>query len=355
MINYENAFTFEELFRAAIECSKGVKWKFSVIDYLLNIEKRTSRLVRDLKTNRYRISEYDVFKIYEPKVRIIRSIKFRDRVVQRSLCNNGLYDELTKGFIYDSCACLKGRGTTFAFTRIKKHLQYHFRHHGLTGWVLRIDISKFFDSIPHSVAKSVIDKRISNAKVRSMIHDIIDSFKDQRDLDLIFSDPFGERGIGLGSQISQILALAVLDPIDHYVKDICKVKCYIRYMDDLVIIHQDKEFLKTILTNIKHQLEQIGLTLNKKTSISKLQEGVKFLKRKHILTKTGKVITLISKNSVNKEKRKLYKLRKLLNEGQITIEDVVHQFSGWIAYIEKTCSNTKILNMYKLYVKLFET
>lgn len=353
MVNYDNAFSFTELYKATLECAKGVRWKPSVIDYLINIESRTARLVYDLATYKYKLSPYETFYIYEPKIRTIRSTKFRDRVVQRSLCNNGVYYELTKGFITDNCACIKGRGVTYAFKRMKKHMQWYYKHYGTTGWVLRMDIKKFFDSIPHVVVKDIINKKISDLRVRRMLTDIVDSFEDLREPHLQAFDPFGRRGLGLGSQISQLLALAVLDIIDHYVKDVLKIKCYIRYMDDIVIIHHDKEYLKAVMKDLDLRLSALGLTLNKKSCILPLKQGIWFLKRKHILTKTGKIITKISRSSIMREQRKIHKLKALLDLEEIILEDAIKQFTGWYAHVKTTCSKTVIYRMTKLFKATF--
>ena len=148
VMGYKEAITFRELYKAAKQCARGVRWKESVQDYLRNMLARTFILCRELEQGRYRLQPYVRFLIYTPKVREIVSTRLRDRVVQRAMCNNGLYADLVRGFIYDNCACLVGRGVHFAQKRMATHLHRFYRRHGTTGWVLKMDIRKFFSIHP---------------------------------------------------------------------------------------------------------------------------------------------------------------------------------------------------------------
>ena len=90
-------------------------------------------------------------------------MRYADRVVQRSLCNNGLYDMLTKSFIYDNCACQNRKGTMFALERMKVHLhKWHNEHHSNEGAYAVIDIKKYFNSTPHGKLKEIVDKKVQD-------------------------------------------------------------------------------------------------------------------------------------------------------------------------------------------------
>ncbi len=227
-------------------------WKDSTAGFVKNGLKNCLKLHEELMSGKYKLMPYSVFVIHEKKTRIIASTKMRDRVVQRSLCDNYLYHELTKGFIYDNCACIKGRGTDFARNRLKRHMQRHFRKYGLNGYVLKIDIRDYFGSTPHYVAKQAVAKRVGDPWARQMVFDVIDSFQ--------YLSP--DKGIGLGSQISQLVQLSVLDDIDHEIKETLKIKGYVRYMDDFILIHESKDYLKHCLEIIKSEIEQLGLEIN---------------------------------------------------------------------------------------------
>ena len=106
-----------------------------------------------------------------------------------------------------------------------------------------------------------------------MVSDIIDSFE-------------GDIGIGLGSQISQLLELAVLDDLDHFIKERLHIKYYLRYMDDFILIHEDKAYLQYCRKEIEKELTKIHLKLNRKTSLYPLKQGVKFLQWRFIFTES---------------------------------------------------------------------
>lgn len=142
-------------------------------------------------------------------------------------------------------------------------MQRFSRKHGKSGWVLRCDIAHYFAETLHSVAKEAIAKRVKCRESVDKTFDIIDSF--------------GEgKGIGLGSQVSQITQLAVLDDMDHFIKEQLGFKYYIRYMDDFILLHHDREYIESARIEIGKKLSKLGLELNKKTNIFPLSQGIVF-------------------------------------------------------------------------------
>lgn len=262
----------------------------------------------------YKISDYQKFRVYEPKEREIAATRIKDRQFQRSLCDNVLYPQITRSFIRDNCACQRGKGVDDALNRMNVHLRRYFLKNGSDGWVLKCDIRHYFAETPHTVAKAAIRKRLTDQDAAAYTDMIIDSFG-------------GEVGIGLGSQVSQITELAVLDDLDHFIKERLRIKHYIRYMDDFVLIHNDKDVLQTALKEIKLRLAAIGLTLNQKTQVFPLKQGLLWLKWRFLLTDTGKVIRLICKQSVVRERRKLRRMARLAKAGKIPIKSLTESFS----------------------------
>ena len=344
-MGFNEAVSYEQLRVAMMDCSRNVKWKGSVCEFLLNAPFRLTKLQQELIDDTYTISRYQKFTITEPKKREIVSTRLRDRIWQRSMCNNGLYDDLTRSLIYDNCACLVGRGISFAFKRIKTHMQQHFRQYGNTGYVLKIDISKFFASIPHIGAKLTVAKRVRDVKFLKHVYAIIDSFEDPRDRPEILKDKYFERGLGLGSQISQLIALAYLDDVDHLMKEVYRVRHYIRYMDDIVIIVPTKEQANSILRIMKHELDKLGLIVNKKTNISEFCNGIRFLKRRYFVTSTGRVIALYNRKSLSRERRKLKKLISLVDQNKIEMDAIFEHYTCWKNYAMQTSSRACILKM----------
>ena len=292
---FSKAIEYGNMRRALRKCCRNVRWKDSVVGYELHAPQNTQKLIRSLKNGTYRISPYQHFTIYEPKKREIVATRIADRQVQMALSEAGLYEDIVEHFIYDNCACQKGKGTDFALKRLKVHLLRHFREHGKDGWVLRCDVYHFFPETRHDVAKESVGKLIEDDRARQMVFDIIDSFD-------------GEKGIGLGSQISQLTELAVLNDLDHYIKEALKIKGYIRYMDDFLLVHRDREYLKFCRKEIEKKLAEKGLRLNEKTLIHPLRQGIKFLQWRFVLTDTGGVRMLINGKKTGRERRRLKKL-----------------------------------------------
>lgn len=336
----ETVLSFKELYRGLRKCRRNVMWKDSVAGYSLNALKNTYKLRQSLQKRTYRIDPYRTFQVHEPKEREIVATRIKDRQFQRSLCDNVLYPSVTRHFIYDNCACLRGKGVDFALDRLNCHLQRHFRKYGLQGWVLQCDIRHFFAETPHDVAKTAIAKRVSCAESVAHACAIIDSFG-------------GDRGIGLGSQVSQITQLAVLDDLDHYIKERLRIEGYIRYMDDFLLIHPDREQLKRCLSEITEHLARRGLQLNKKTHIFPVKQGVVFLKWHFHLTPTGKVVRRMSRRSICRERRKLKKLKTLLDEGRITMTDVHNNYQSWRANAMRGNTGKLLLSMDKQFGDLF--
>ena len=334
-----DAVSFSELYKGLKKSCCNVRWKDSVTGYEANGLKNTYLLRQSLLNGTYKISGYQRFRVHEPKEREIVATRLKDRQFQRSLCDNVLYPQITRSFIRDSCACQRGKGVDDALDRLTVHLQRYFRKHGPNGWALKCDIRHYFAETPHDVAKAAIRKRLTDQQAADYTDAIIDSFG-------------GDRGIGLGSQVSQITELAVLDDLDHYIKERLLIKHYMRYMDDFILIHEDKAVLQAVLSEIEKKLSALGLTLNKKTCIFPLKQGVIWLKWRFIMTDTGKVIRKICNKSVVRERRKLKKMAKLVLSGRIPADALAESFVTWKAHAKRGNCRKIVADMEKLHKQL---
>lgn len=328
------------------KCKKNVMWKDSVAGYVKNGLVNTYKLRKQLLNNTYKIDKYSVFTIYEPKKRQIVSTRMKDRVFQRSMCDNYLYAAITNTFIYDNCACQIGKGTKFARDRLTCHMQRYFKKHGTDGWVLQCDLSNYFGSTHHDLAKEATSSRVKNDWVNHHTDNIINSFNQGEDPNV---------GMGLGSQITQLTQLAVLDKMDHLIKERLGIKQYIRYMDDFILIHHDKEYLKYCLGEINKYIKRLGLKLSpKKTQIFPLKQGIKFLGFTFHLTETSKVIKKLTKENITHERRKLKRMKKLVDEGILTKEHVDECYTSWKAHAKQGNTHNLILSMNRFYENLWK-
>lgn len=336
-----DAITFKELYKGLKLSCRNVRWKDSVTGYEANGLKNTYLLRQSLLDGTYKISGYQRFRVHEPKEREIVATRLKDRQFQRSLCDNVLYPQITRSFIRDNCACLRGRGVDDALNRLTVHLQRYYRKHGAKGWALKCDIRHYFAETPHDVAKTAIRKRLTDQRAAFYTDQIIDSFG-------------GDTGIGLGSQVSQLTELAVLDDLDHYIKERLHIRHYLRYMDDFILIHEDRAVLENALKDIIEKLAALGLTLNSKTQICPLKQGVIWLKWRFILTDTGKVVKRIGRKSVAKERRKLKRMAKLVESGRISANALTESFNSWKAHAQRGNCRKIISDMKELLNRLLQ-
>jgi retron-type reverse transcriptase len=342
----ENICSFENLYRSMYHCKKNVMWKDSVAGYVKNGLVNCHNLRKQLLEDSYKIDRYNLFTIYEPKERDIVSTRIKDRVFQRSLTDNYLYAEITKSFIYDNGACQVGKGTDFSRDRLNCLMQRYYRKHGTQGWVLSCDIKNYFGSTPHRTAKEAVSRNIKDDWCKNHVHKIIDSFNQGPDPDV---------GMGLGSQITQLAQLSVLNSMDHMIKERLGIKYYIRYMDDFHLIHHDKEHLRYCLKVIEDHLTSLGLKLNsKKTQIYPLRQGITFLGFRFLLSDTGKIIRLLRKSNVSHERRKLKRMSGLVREGRMTKDHVDECYTSWKAHASKGTTYKLIKNMDRFYESLWE-
>ena len=341
LLSFDAIFSYDNLYKSYIKCRRNVGWKASTQRYIVQAPLNVYQTRQKLLKGKFKTSGFFEFDLYERgKKRHIRSVKIEERVVQRCLCDHALVPVIESTFVYDNGASIKNKGYHFAMNRMKRHLQYHYRKYGNDGYILLFDFHHFFDNVSHELVKKIV----------------ADHFDDQRIIDLTyhFIEAFGDIGLGLGSQISQTLALASCNKLDHIVKEKLQVKCYGRYMDDGYLIHPDKEYLKECLQIIKEICDELGIILNeKKTQIVKLSHGFTWLKGRFYLTPTGKVVKKIYKRSVTRERRKLKKLKKFYDSGKVTANDVWCAFQSWRAYAYHFNAYHTIQNMEILYNQLY--
>lgn len=340
--DFDKVFTYDNLFKSYQLCTKGVKWKASIQRFIIMSAVNTFRNFNRLHKGTFKHDNFYEFDLLERgKMRHIRSVSVRERGVQRCICDYCLVPLITRSFIYDNGASMKNKGYGFSRKRLVTHLHQYYNHYKDTdGYVLLFDFSKFFDNVSHQICFDIIDNKIKDEHLRITTKDFIEAF--------------GDVGLGLGSQVSQIMALASANKLDHLIKEKLQIKYYGRYMDDGYLIHHDKEYLKYCLQEIQKICDELGIKLNiKKTVIVKLSHGFTFLKTRFYLLSNGKVVKKIYKKSIVKERRKLKKLRQKYDKGRVTMEDIYQSFQSWRAYTYTFDAYNAIQNMEKLYKQLF--
>jgi len=314
MTDYEKICDFQNLYNAHLNARKGKRKKGEVIRFEMNLGANLIRLQESLLNRSYQMQGYYQFQVHEPKTRDIYAAYYPDRVLLHCVCDEVLIPKLQKRVIYDNVACQPGKGTHFGIARLNKFMREHYKEHGTEGYFLKCDISKYFASLDHEVIKGQMHRVVKDRDVRRVLDDCIDGF----------STPGRPgKGVPLGNQTSQWFGVFYLDPVDRFIKEVLRVKHYIRYMDDLLLLHHDKTFLQDALVQIQQMIEdKCKLELNHRTQITPIRSGVEFLGWRFYLTETGKVIRKLKPQSKQRYKRKIKELQRQYAAGEIDLDKV---------------------------------
>lgn len=238
---------------------------------------------------------------------------------------------------------MKFKGYDFAQRRLTCHLSKYYREHGANGYILLFDFSKFYDNVDHALLLQALRKQLADQRIMRMVRQIIGTFG-------------STVGLGLGSQISQILALLSANELDHAIKQDMRIRYYARYNDDGYLIHHSKEYLQQCLKQIRELCAKLHIKLNeKKTQIVKLSHGFKFLKARVYLTETGRIVKKPPKERITIQRRKMKKLKKKLLNGQIDMPHIAIQYQSWRSTVKKYFRAWHtIRNMDSLYKALYK-
>ncbi len=264
---YDNIIAIENLLEAWKEFIKGKSKRIDVQVFQLRLMDNIHLLHDDLKSRRYRHGSYHGFKISDPKPRDIHKARVRDRLVHHAI-HRILYPFFDQRFIVDSYSCRVGKGAHRAINKFRSYAYTVSRNHTRTCWVLKCDIRKFFATIDHEMLKLILVKSISDNALLALLINVIESFSVRKG-----------KGLPLGNLTSQLLVNIYMNEFDQFVKHDLKVKCFIRYADDFVILSDDCAALVKLLPKVSQFLsEHLKLSLHPdKVFMRTYASGVDFL------------------------------------------------------------------------------
>lgn len=283
---YENTYKFENILAAFDEVCQNTKNKKKVASYKEYKSIYISRVYNVLSQCTYVVGPYNVFTIYEPKARRIVSQKMHDKIINHLISRHILYPALMPCLIDTNVASRKNLGTQKGIELATKFHRACKIQYG-KYYILKCDVSKFFASIDHDILKEKLKRKINDVEALKIVFDIIDS---------------EENGLGIGAMTSQVLAIFYLNDLDHYIKEVLKIKYYVRYQDDFLLFHQSKEYLKYCFEQIKIFLKKEKLTINPKSRIYTNNNNFIFLGR----NKAGKYLRYRSVSRKLKKRFYLY-------------------------------------------------
>lgn len=342
------------VYRKQIRVNTKNKYKIKRFEdfYSVNI----SRVKKTFEMGNYNGGIYNIFLIQEPKYRIIMSQNIYDKLINHVVAIKFLLPVLDKSLIDTNIATRFNKGTHFGIKLIKKYLNLLKED---TVYALKYDISKYFYNIDHDILMSLLKRKFKDQKVLEILKNIIDStnkgyvnraivkLKNNEleridGLNISFKEKeikkeeinkiplyINGKGLPIGNMTSQILAVFYLNELDHFIKERLGCKYYIRYMDDGVILSNDKEYLKRCLREIEKMVEKYKLRLNRKTKIINVsKEGLDFLGFRFCIY--NKVILKVRRDIKKRFKRKM----KLSKNGKFSDEQSLQIFNSYKGHLK---------------------
>jgi len=294
---YKNIISVENLLIAWKEFVKGKRNRKDVCEFSLSLFENIIDVHNELLNKTYKHSNYEAFNISDPKPRNIHKATVKDRLLHHAVYRI-LYPFFDNKFVYDSYSCRNNKGTHKAMNRFRYFYRKVSKNNTKTVLVLKCDIKKFFASIDHQILLNILSRHIKDKNVVWLLEKIIKSFDSGTD----------GKGLPLGNLTSQLFVNIYMNEFDQFMKHRLKIKYYIRYADDFVILNQDKDILKLLLSKISQFLTQ-NLELNlhpQKVSIKTFSSGIDFLGFVHFshyrVLRTTTKKRMIKKIMKNKDK-----------------------------------------------------
>ena len=298
---YDNAVSFEKLLKSHKKARRGKREKKEIILFELNLENEILNLEIELKLGRYKPGAYKSFKVYEPKERTIMAATYRDRVVHQWYVENFIEPYFVPQFIETTYAGIKGRGMHKASKDVQKAMKIA-KNKWSEYYILKMDVAKYFQNIDKRILWNIIKRKIKDRKLLWLTKVILMSKE-------------GMTGLPLGNYTSQMFANIYLNELDQYAKHVLKCKNYFRYMDDIVIICENKTIAQNNLKMLSEFAKtNLKLTFNSKTKIFKNIQGVNFCGYKISENRLK-----IRNQSKYRMKRKLKLYTKQLKSSKITL------------------------------------
>lgn len=269
---FNQIISTESLFSAWDTFKQDKQQKPDVLRFEWNLEENIFNLHRDLLYGRYKHGAYTSFHIQDPKQRHIHKATVRDRVLHHAVFT-ALIPVFEPTFISNSFSCRVGKGTHKGVDRLYQIVRSVSGNYRKPCFALKCDVKKFFATVDHYVLLSILQKRIKDEDAIGLLKEIIHSFSSE------FSTLFESKGLPIGNLTSQLFANVYLNEFDQFVMNELKVRHYVRYTDDFVIINNSRAYLKKIILSMAKFLhDRLKLELHpKKISLRPFHQGVDFL------------------------------------------------------------------------------
>jgi len=328
---YEKVYDFENLYISYLQARKSKRYQREVLKYTTNLEENLIILQNELIWKTYSPRQVREFYVYIPKERLITAPAFYDRVLHHAVHN--IIEPIFEGtFIYHSYACRTNKGTHAGVEMLTKYLRMATAKHDRV-YCLKADISKYFPSIDRNILFGIIKKKIKDPDLLWLIKKILDGNQ-------------GETGIGIGALTSQLFANVYHNELDHFVKERLRIKYYVRYMDDFIILGPDKAELHQVRRQIEEFLwNRLRLKTNSKTQVFPINKGISFLGYR--VWPTHKLLKSDTKKRI---KKTLKGFMRLYKRGKISFEKIDSTVQSYLGHIKHANSFNFKKTLFKWFV-----
>jgi len=352
----KDIFSFGNIYRCYLNCRKNKRNTINALKFEINADKNILRLEKELKHKTYRPSRSILFATRKPKLREIFAADFRDRVVHHILVDY-LERIWEKVFIYDSYACRKEKGTHKAVMRLQSFLRKVSRNGKRKAYYLQLDVKDFFTAIDKNILFGLIKRKVSDKDIlwlteKSIFWDCTQSFVLRDRKNIMKKIPlnksiFGKenkRGLPIGNLTSQFFANVYLNELDQFAKHALKVKYYIRYVDDLVLLSETKEELMRWIGEIERFLRNsLRLKLHpRRRKLLPVSNGIDFL---GYVTRQNYI--LVRRRVINNMKSKLKHFERTLGRKGLG-KDASNLSEGLRDSVQSYLGHMKWANSYRL-------
>lgn len=352
-ITYNDIIDYDNLCGANIDAMSGKTERNEVMRFNMDLDQNLYDLYEDLVNRQYKPQGYRLIRITVPKKRLIMALQYRDRVLQWAIYRqlNPLYE---RSYIFDSYGCRKDKGREKAAARLqywlrqtdRKEKQYYY---------LKLDISKFFYRVDHEILLQILAKKIKDAELLALLEKIINSDKrafglplgvDPSEIDP--SEMLFDKGMPIGNLTSQMFANIYLNELDQFIKHELHLHYSVRYMDDVIILHDDYKELCEIKDKIEaFLLERLKLNLNEKTAINPTTHNINFVG--FIINKDE---IKLRKDTVKRMWVRIKYVMKEYENGNMTfaaVNSTMQSYFGLVSHCTNNGLREKIINYFVLH------
>lgn len=332
---FDTIFSMENMYLALEDASAGRRYNRDVLIYSFDAWVLLQELRKEVLSGTYSIDRYFIFYVYEPKKRMIMSIEFKHRIVQWAIYRI-INPILVSGYIEDSYGCIPGRGSLSAMQRLR-YWTVQVSRKDEQWFYLKLDISKYFYRVSHRILKEILAKKLKDARLLEVLYSIVDCEHTPFGLphgrspgDVPLEERLFDIGMPIGNLLSQVFANIYLDVLDQFCKRELKIHYYIRYMDDVIILCNDKTRLWEWKDKIEtFLLEELELHLNSKTCIRPISQGIEFVGYRIWATHV-----VIRKSTSLRIKRALRGMANQYANYEIALQDVSATLESYLGMLE---------------------